>query len=266
MYDTHIHSTFSHDGISKLEEYKNVIDKGIVKGIGFTEHRDFMPGCGGYGTFQYQSYAAAIKAFRENGYEFHSGAEIDYAKQVEEEIFAALARESYEYIICSVHTIDGVSLSVKGAMEGFNGLEGSAAVLDRYYSEVNHSLRVEQFDVIGHIGIYRRYLEKDYLDKSSLYAGIAEMENELAKACAVSDKIIEVNSSGLFSQSESLYASETFLRTYFMHGGRMISLGSDAHRADDVAKGFTGAIKTLLEIGFQYLYLPWDRENPIKIN
>lgn len=279
MYDIHVHSTFSHDGKSRLEEYallldKNSVDTGFfgisrnldgrkLKGIGFAEHVDFLPECGGYGLFDYTSYKASINEFKQKGYEFYAGAEIDYSYRVEKEIAASLKEEYYDYVISSVHMINGLSVSTDENVESFRNINMFRDILEKYYHEVGCSLKVKEFDAIGHIDIYRRYFKDDFFESSPLRSCIEEMDNELSRACAKSDKIIEVNSSGLFSPSGSTFPGTEFIKSYFDYGGRMVCLGSDAHNASHVARGFDAVIELLKGIGFRYVFLPWKKDEVI---
>lgn len=265
MYDAHVHSTFSPDGSSSLEEYSKLIDKGFVKGIGFAEHLDFMPECGAYGFLKYDSYLDAVNVYKKKGYEFYSGAEVDYAKKVEYEIINTLSHNHYDYTICSVHMIDGKSVSDKN-IDYFSNRQIFSGTVENYYKELHSSTSVTEFDVIGHIGVYKRYLENDFLVKYNLKQRIDELEHLLAHACAVSDKIVEVNTSGLFSVCASTIPDNTFLRLYYDYGGRMVCVGSDAHNAAHVARGFDIAVKNLKDIGFRYIFQPWNKEKPIKID
>jgi histidinol-phosphatase (PHP family) len=265
MYDTHVHSTFSPDGQSTIEEYSKLVDEGIVKGIGFAEHLDFLPECGAYGFLDYDSYSSAINKYKEKGYEFYLGAEIDYANCVDGEIAERLNNQHYEYTICSVHMIQGFSISDKKGVENFYNADTFRCILEKYYSEINFSLSAQKIDVIGHIGIYKRYLDSNYLMNHVLKEFIRELDLNLAKECALSNKIIEVNSSGLFAAGASAIPNAEFLKTYYENGGRTISIGSDAHKVSNVILGFEQVKQMLKEIGFKYTVLPWDREKRYKL-
>lgn len=265
MYDTHVHSKFSPDGISTIEEYVLLIDNKKVSGIGFTEHLDFMPECGAYGFHDYESYINTINSYRSRGYEFFAGAEVDYAKRVEPDIKACLKQNHYDYTICSVHMIDGVSVSDGKNTGRFRDTGTFRKMLEKYYYEVEASLRCKLFDVIGHINIYGRYLTDEFFNDEALKRWLREANDQLARACALSNKIIEVNSSGLFSPSRSTCPGPDFLKRYFEYGGRMISVGSDAHRAEHVGRGFGDVKEMLRDIGFEYIFLPWDRDKGVRL-
>jgi histidinol-phosphatase (PHP family) len=266
MYDTHVHTTFSPDGISPMEAYAALIDEGRLEGIGFAEHLDFMPECGAYGFFRREEYLSSIKAYNDKDYKFFAGVEIDYNKKIEQEILQHLRDNKYDFSICSVHMIHGLSVSDRTSVEHFADPQTFRTLVDAYYREIACTLTVPEFQVIGHAGIYKRYLEESFYEQYKFTVWIRELDHALAKLCARSDKILEVNTSGLFAHSCATVPNREFLKLYHSYGGRMVSIGSDAHNVAHAGRGIDTALRLLAEIGFGYIYLPWDREEPVKIS
>lgn len=265
IYDTHVHTTFSSDGISDLEAYALSAGKGIVNGIGFAEHVDFLPECGSYGFIEPAAYIKAVEEYRNKGYEFFAGAEIDYARQVEPEILQNLKKYNYAFTICSVHLVDHITVSNKVSMPAIRDRQLLRKLILGYYKELESCLKVPEFDVIGHIGVYMRYLGRDFHENLELVNEINEIENEIALLCAKSGKIVEVNTSGLYSPLSATVPGANFLKAYYRCGGRNVSVGSDAHCAEHVARGFETAFELLRQLGFKYILLPWDREKPLML-
>ena len=90
--------------------------------------------------------------------------------------------------------------------------------------------------------------------------------DDLAARSARSDKLVEVNTSGLFSVSKQPCATPFFLERYRAHGGRTISLGSDSHAAAHLRRGFDEVAPLLSSLGFDEIHVPWDREHPIPLS
>lgn len=265
FYDMHVHSTFSSDGKSSLAEYAALFGGG--KGtIGFAEHIDFLPQCGSYGYMDYNEYTAAVRGFKDRGCDFHAGAEIDYVMQAEADIIKHLNKYSYEYTICSVHMVDGISVSDREFPPIEADVEYLLGITGKYYRELEYGIKTGLFDVVGHIGVFIRYLSEEVKSDRRMTGIVREAELEIAKLCACSDMIVEVNTSGLFSQAASTLPGNDFLKHYYDHGGRLICLGSDAHKAEDVARGFREACIMLKTFGFGYMTLPWDKDHHIKLD
>jgi histidinol-phosphatase (PHP family) len=175
---------------------------------------DFLPECGGYGLFNHAEYFSEVDKYRDKGCRFYAGAEIDYAMSVGDEIAETLANWSFDFTICSVHMIDGISVSDGENLERFTDEEYLLNMLVTYYKEAKASLESDMFDVIGHLGIYKRYLSGIIENSVSAVKYIREMDDALAKKCSASDILLEVNTSGLFSPYKSTLPDPDFLKRF----------------------------------------------------
>jgi histidinol-phosphatase (PHP family) len=259
-FDIHVHSGYSHDGRSSIAEYDALLarDAGPAA-IGLAEHVDFLPECGGYGTFDTQGYhrAAAASPFR--GTRLFAGAEIDYSTLVESDIRAALDAAPWDFTIASVHIVSSIPFSTAQNKERFISELDFRALLEEYFAQVTASLAFPRFDAIGHIGIFKRYMEAGLLERMGLSDFIRRKEAALAEACARSGKIVEINTSGYGSASGTTFPDEGFLRLYRDAGGRRIAFGSDAHSASAVCSDFGRAETMAASIGFGSPCRPWER-------
>jgi len=263
--DTHVHTSFSPDSLSPMIEYTKLVDRRIVEEIGFAEHVDFLPECGAYGFFDYKSYIYDITHFNEIGYKFHAGAEIDYASSIENEILEHLKVHHYEYTIASVHMLNGFSISDGRNIDKLREPEILKDIAEKYYKEVAKSLKVREFNVIAHIDIYARSLDATFFTNEATMKFIVEMQKDLAYECYKSGKIIEVNTSGVFAPYGQTLPGTDFLKMYYAAGGRKISIGSDAHCASHVLRGFEEVAQMLKMIGFDKYYLPWKPEESLEL-
>lgn len=264
-YDSHIHSSHSSDGKSELWEYAAAVDEGKLMGIGFAEHLDLMPECGSYGCLDYSLYMGEVKVLRDRGYEFFAGCEVDYNKKAENEILEHLNSHKYAFVMCSIHMVEGFSISNRSYVPSIDDLNKLLYITGRYYEEFKYSLGVEAFDVIGHVSVFKRYLRESFRNDEAMKRLIKEAEHEIAKICAESGKILEVNSSGLFSPLGAPLPDRQFLELYYEYGGRNVCAGSDAHCVKDAGKGIEEVYILLRETGFKYMMLPWDREHPVML-
>jgi histidinol-phosphatase (PHP family) len=61
LVDYHVHSTFSCDGRSSINDLCEKAIELKFREIGFSEHVDFDPSDEGFGFFDYENYQSAIK-------------------------------------------------------------------------------------------------------------------------------------------------------------------------------------------------------------
>jgi len=262
-YDVHVHTTFSPDGRDGLAAYARRVDEGFADGIGFTEHNEFWPGSDACGFLDEQAYLDEVAAWRSKGYDFRAGVEVDWMPAYEVPIRDHLARFPFAYTIASVHNLP--SASVSGRDIGWSRGPEFTTVLDEYHAQVASSLKVEAFDVVGHVGVYGRHLGAEFWHSHPLASRMRDLEDNLAALIAQSGKLLEVNTSGLFFARGEPCAGAFLLERYRAYGGQSITLASDAHQAADLRRGFGQAADLLTNLGFNLVFLPWDRENPVRL-
>lgn len=263
-YDSHVHSRYSPDGADDLAAFAARVDQGVADGIGFAEHYDFLPICGAWEYLDESRYLAEVADWVARGYAFFAGVEVDYCRQVEDEIRAKLRQYPFDFAIGSIHTLKAGPVSDR-AIEHFYDDAVFDALLVEYADEFTASLGVAEFDVVGHACVFQRYLGADFFVGKPWKARINELEDELAARVARSDKLLEVNTSGLFSSSRQTCATPFFLERYRAHGGRTITLASDSHAAAHLRRGFAEVAPLLAALGFTQIHLPWDREHPVPL-
>ena len=263
-YDSHVHSRYSPDGADDLATFAACVDAGIADGIGFAEHYDFLPVCGAWQYLDEKKYLAEVAAWVERGYAFFAGVEIDYCRKVEDDIRAKLKEYRFDFVIGSIHTLVAGSVSDR-AIEHFNDDAVFDATLIEYGEEFTASLGVPEVDVVGHPGVFQRYLGDDFFAGKPWKARIHDLEDELAARVARSDKLLEVNTSGLFSPSHQTCATPFFLERYRAYGGKTITLASDSHASAHLRRGFDEVAPLLRSLGFTEIQLPWDRGNPVPL-
>ena len=72
-------------------------------------------------------------------------------------------------------------------------------------------------------------------------------------------RLLEVNTSAYRQGLDEPFPSATILRWYRQEGGRLVSLGSDAHRTDDIAAGFERATTLVEALGLEVVTDPMGK-------
>jgi len=261
-FDSHVHSRFSPDGKDDLAAFAACVDAGIVDGIGFAEHYDFLPICGAWNYLDERRYLTEISEWVARGYAFFAGVEVDYCQKVEDDIRRKLNQFPFDFVIGSIHTLESGGVSDRN-IDHFYDEDIFDRMLIEYAEAFTASLAVPEFDVIGHAGVFQRYLDEGFFVGKSWKSRIRDLEDDLAARAARSGKLLEVNTSGLFSPMRQTCATPFFLERYRAHGGREITLSSDSHAVAHLRRGFTDSAPLLLYLGFTEIHLPWDREHAI---
>lgn len=119
----------------------------------------------------------------------------------------------------------------------------------RYFREVLENIkRYNQFDVYGHLDYVVRY--GGYDSKQIEYHEFQEILDEILINLIKKDKGLEVNTSGIYKYGlVNPHPNIEILKRYKELGGKIITLGSDAHKAEDLAKDFDIALDILEDVG-----------------
>lgn len=125
---------------------------------------------------------------------------------------------------------------------------------------------VGDFDVLAHLTCPLRYINGKYRRGLSIEPH-RELITEILRTIIRREKALEVNTSGLHNFYGGLMPGREILAQYHAMGGRLITLGSDAHTADRLANGFDETVSLLKEIGFRdYCYYERRRPCPVGWN
>ncbi len=247
--DHHVHSEFSGDCNTPIDDVvKRAIKLGL-KEVMFTDHQDFdYPSNEICFELNIEEYVEKIKKLREKYKEIDilMGIEIGYQPNLNDKINNLLNSHPFDFVICSIHAWNGIELDTGDLFKGKTQEEG--------YREYFENLKycVENFDncdVYGHLDFIVRY--GNFENKTLRYEDYKDIIDEILKIIINNGKGIEVNTSGLRYNLNTMHPNKDILKRYLELGGRIITIGSDAHFAEDLCSDFDKAIKELKEIGFK---------------
>ena len=117
----------------------------------------------------------------------------------------------------------------------------------------------DDFDVLGHL----TYISKSWNNPTNRpveYALYADVVDEIFRTLIGKDKGIEVNTSGM-GRSGVYLPSREYVQRFHDLGGKIVTVGSDAHTADRVGEHCTEAAKMVAEI-FGYV-CTFENRQPI---
>ena len=253
--DLHVHSTCSVDGISPIEDHaRQAATLGLAE-VGFCEHVDLDPRDGSYGFFDPERYDREIAAARATvpGVRLRQGVEITYQSELEESLAAWLASHPWDYVIASVHLVDypdgWAIISEPEAMGAYFAAHNQQQAYGPYFAELLKAAVSGLGDVLGHLDLVKRFGVRQYgpLDPTTFQEEI----REVLRAAARSGTGLEINTSGLRQSPGEPYPPLSVLRWFREVGGEVVTVGSDAHGADDLGSDIALAMEMAQEAGFQ---------------
>ncbi len=139
------------------------------------------------------------------------------------------------------------------------------ALAERYFLEINKLCKWGKFDVLGHLTYILRYIEGNNGIKVDM-SPYEEIIRESFKVLIENGKGIEINTSGLRQAYGQTFPNLYWVKMFKDMGGDVLSLGSDAHKTEDLGKGIAEGAEIAKAAGFEYLcYFKERKPNFIKI-
>jgi histidinol-phosphatase (PHP family) len=151
------------------------------------------------------------------------------------------AKYPFDYVIGSVHQVNGVSIFNKNRFTKLNDSQKVEQKED-YYRLIQHSVQSGMFQVIGHMDAMKAF----YPAFSDIPTAIVDETLALIGRCGVA---IEVNTSGSTKAVGGWYPSDDILdRAHYYNVP--ITFGSDAHMTTRIAEDFEQVQAKLQTIGY----------------
>ncbi len=248
MFDFHLHSNFSADCDTPMEA---TIEQAIQAGIEelcFTEHIDYeypdptisfdlnLPAYNEKLTEMQQKYGGQIRIRKgvELGLQPHQVA--DYKELMD--------RETFDFVICSMHTADKKDLHSGDFFAGKTIEEA----YEQYYRELLYCVRhFKDYSILGHLDLVKRYT------KQQPERQFHDIISEIFQVIIPDGKGIELNTSGYRYGLEGGMPSTGILKLYREHGGEVITVGSDSHVVSTVGYKFRESYELLKSLGFKHV-------------
>lgn len=254
--DSHVHTILSHDGKSSIEEYINN-SKGI-KEITFTEHYDIYDGLNtNLKTIDVDNYYKEYLKYKENDViKINFGIEVGLQPDLVTRINDMLDKYPFDFVIGSSHITCKKDMAMDKSF--FDGLTRYEAYLN-YFKEVLENIKLyDNFDVYGHLDYVVRY--GNYEEKTIDYNEFKDILDEILLLLINKGKGIEVNTSGIRYGLDSVHPNKEILTRYKELGGKIITLGSDAHHVNDLGYNFKETLELLESIGYDSIAIYHNRK------
>jgi len=239
--DLHIHTKHSCDSNATLEAYCiQAVQTGVVT-LCFTDHVDYNPNDNGYGLYDPEAFFGDFlplkEAYREK-LTLLCGIEFSEPHLYRAEL-AALSKLPYDYILGSVHYWYRDMFPSAMVKEGIP-VELCCA---HYWDALLATVKAGGFDALGHMDFPKRYYGSLIFDEDKLH--------EICAAMVQGHICPEINTSSLRKSMEEPMPGREILAIYKSCGGKYVTVGSDAHRPEELAAGNAQAVELINYFGFE---------------
>lgn len=252
--DAHLHTDLSPDSDVPIDVFaEQAVERGIAE-IAITDHVDFDPTAP---AFAHTTFAQRERVVREaaerwadRGVAIRFGVEITWDSRWAEEIGEHLRRNAYDFVIGSVHIYRDSPYAPSRVTSWLAG-RTLPEIVAPYFEEVRAAAASGLFDALGHLDFVKRYLAP-HVTAGDL-AGAPELYEPILRTLVENGTALEVNTSGLRQEANETYPSAAIVARYRELGGRAVTVGSDAHRADSFAWALGDGYAAAAEAGFDEL-------------
>ncbi|MDO4519683.1 MAG: histidinol-phosphatase HisJ family protein [Eubacteriales bacterium] len=253
LWDCHMHSFYSADSSTPMEE---MIQKSIslgLDGICFTEHTDpDYPDTPEKLDFSldetaYYNGLLELQAKYRDQIEVRFGIELGLQPHLAADFDALLKRFPFDFVIGSSHLVHGYDPYYP---EYFLEREESSAYREYFESILENLNTCQNMDVYGHLDYIVRYGPNQ--NKYYSYTKYSEIFDEILRTLIRKQIGLELNTGGFHYGLGEPNPCRDIIKRYRELGGELITVGADAHTPDKIAYSFPKAYSILKECGFSY--------------
>lgn len=244
LFDTHLHTKFSADSEMLIKDAISQAKKENI-GLVLTEHLDYdFPGDDIY-EFNPQQYFNEYSMYRCDT--LYLGVEVGMQENTFIQSKKFVESAPFDQVICSLHLLDGKDLFYESCYT-----EDKHTVYLNYLNTMIKLIKQHDFaDVLGHIDYICRYAT--YTQKDIIYEEFQNSIDTLWKTIIDKNIIPELNTRR-FNNSNNIPSLLKLYERYAELGGKYVTIGSDAHKPENIGFAFKKAYDILDSLNLQAVY------------
>ncbi len=267
LFDYHLHSFHSPDGSMELETIvQRARELGLTE-ICITDHVEVDSSYGDDWQTSPETLRALLNDLKRmqeltNGF-VKKGVELgfpDYNPGTVKDMVSLVNPDDFDFIIVSLHQYHGISPLTDTFFKERTLAEAAAA----YIKEINERIRefpTEYYDVLGHIDFVVKG-SHGYDDPSLSLSFFEEELRELFRFLIDKGKSLEVNTSAYRALPGHKLHGLDWLTLFAQMGGEYVTIGSDAHKKEQIGYRLADALDLVRAAGIPY-FATFDQRQAI---
>lgn len=253
LYNCHVHSLHSHDSSATIEEIcQSAISCGI-NGIAITDHCDCEYAAADHA---YDRIAASVRDAQQAKEAYASELTVMAGVELGDALFDPQFAEKmlisfpYDVILGSVHAVRSEKDDRPFSLINFSAWTQNDiyVYMKQYFADLLETIETFDVDVLSHLTVPLRYISGKYGKKVDLTLFQDPIERILHRAIDMGITL-EVNTQNTSESFEGMHPSREIVSLFFGLGGKLVSLGSDAHTPENVGTGLNAGIRLLNSCG-----------------
>ena len=167
------------------------------------------------------------------------GIEVDYFPGHEDELRELIESIPVDYVIGSVHFIGNWNFDVD---QSLYGKWSNDKLYEKYFALIQKAAQSELFDTIGHIDIIKKFGVYPETNQDKLFEDTIKIIKE-------HNMVVELNTGGMDRPCAEFTPGSRLLEMCHQHQVP-VTLASDAHRVEQIARHYERAIALLSRVGY----------------
>jgi histidinol-phosphatase (PHP family) len=266
LHDQHLHCWHSADSqADPRDNCLRAIERGL-SGLTFTDHFDNHPTEWAVCKWDYPASADTIAALRDefgDRLRIGFGIEVCYQPEMLPVTLDYLSKHAFDVVLLSAHWWDRKALHERDHWDGLDWRHETRRYLENVLAAARLCLDFKgkgekPFDILGHIDLIKRYTQR-YFQNYDIRAH-ADVVDEILRTAIAADMIPEINTSTLRQNLPEPMPADWEIRRYAELGGTAMSIGSDAHRSEDISADFDQATDLLRDAGIHHEAVFFNRK------
>ena len=257
LFDCHVHPDFSLDASGTIEEYCEKALQIGLKGICFTSHYDIDPERKEIDAFMrvkgkitplsqktVEAYIEEIEKakseYEPSGLKVKTGLEIDYSPHIEKQLREDLSKLKLDYVLGAVHCLEHIAITSSEEAYFYFERKSAEKLCEEYYTNLLSGIRSGLFNAVAHLDCFKKYA-LDYYGEKLLAAERKWIEPVLQEI--KNNQIgIELNTGWFRKGGKRFFPDKDILKLANEAGIKLVALGSDAHRVEELGLGLQNAV------------------------
>lgn len=247
--DYHTHSLCSFDGSAPLADLCQAAVEAGLSELCLTDHCDLVNTAGkpdlSFRWEPVEEQLAAARPLFAHKLPIRMGVELGAPWEFPDFARELVSHHGLDFVLGSVHNLSLADGGTDFYYVNYRSDADCYDVLDRYFDCMERLAEMDCYDVLAHIIYPLRYMNH----RDGQQASLDRYEPQLRRIFRTvigKGKGIELNT----CRGETVEDWKWTLSLYKDCGGTIVTLGSDAHRPEDVGKGLREAAALLQELGF----------------
>lgn len=266
MIDYHIHTQHSIDAEGGIDEYcRRAVEIGL-KEICFTNHCELDPERDDSlirfdgknrpltrdGLLRLQDEVFdARERYKNRGLSIKFGLEVGYYKGIEPRLKELLKDIQFDFILGAIHCLDHICIDSSREHPLYFGHHSAEELLENYFIALEDLVQCPYFNSVAHFDVYKKY-GLGYYGAEIRNFPETKMRNVI-KLMKENGLAMEINTAGL-RRVDEFYPGPRILEVAYDEGLEMITLGSDAHRPEDLGRNIEEAVEYVRSFGFKRVF------------